>query len=91
MLQVVTKNTVYTHERVCCLHRVEGPDHQENTEIVYQDWSRQEHGKTVHFNNFAENLLKSDIDVLVRLRVRRTRIKEISVMRLGAIKRRGQT
>ena len=91
MPQVATKNTVYTHERVCFLHRVEGPDHQENTEIVCQDWSRQEHGKTVHSHNFAENLLKSDIDVLVRLRVRGTRTKEISVMRLGAIKRRGQT
>ena len=91
IFQVDTEAIAYTQEKVSFLHHVEGPRLQENIVTVYHDWFRQEHGKTIQSHDSAKNLGKSDVNVLVRLRVRGTMTEGISVMRLGASKRTGQT
>ena len=87
IFQVDTKAIAYTQEMVSFLHHVEGPGLQENIVTVCHDWFRQEHGKTIQSNDSAKNLRKSDVNVLVRLRVQGTMTEGISVMRLGAIHR----
>ncbi len=91
IFQVDTRTIAYTQERVSFLPHVEGPGLQENIVTVCHDWSRQEHGKTVQSNDSAKNLIKSDVNVLVRLRVRGTMTEVITVMRLGANNRIQQT